>query len=180
MKVTSIMNLMKKSHTIELSKADGRQWISNGEAAYAIHCLPPMDDNQLCSVAGITDKAAQGYDINTDAPWHERYNDDFGNGEPFAPVERRTNVMYITAGSIIALFLSAKDNILIDTRYLKPLPDYDNSDSLAFYIREDPETRTRFLQVKAGLTAVATISEFVPDESFAKEVELMHKIMKLK
>lgn len=180
MKVTSIMNLMKKSRMIELSKADGRQWISNGEAAYAIHCLPPMDDSQLCSVAGITDKAAQGMDINTDAPWHERYNDDFGNGEPFAPVERRTNAMYITAGSIIALFLSAKDNILIDTRYLKPLPDYDNSDNLAFYIREDPETRARFLQVKAGLTAVATISEFVPDESFAKEIELMYKVMRLK
>lgn len=180
MKVASIMNLMKKSRMIELSKADGRQWISNGEAAYAIHCLPPMDDSQLCSVAGITDKAAQLMDINTAAPWHERYNDDFGNGEPFAPVERRTNAMYITAGSIIALFLSAKDNILIDTRYLKPLPDYEKSDNLAFYVREDPETRARFLQVKAGLTAIATISEFIPDESFAVEVGLLHKILKVK
>lgn len=58
MKVTSIMNLMKKSRCIELSELSGKQWISNGEAAYAIHCLPPLDKDQLCSIAGITEKAA--------------------------------------------------------------------------------------------------------------------------
>lgn len=169
MKVTSIMNLMKKSRCIELSELSGKQWVSNGEAAYAIHCLPPLDEDQFCSIAGITEKAAKAMDINTDARWYDHYNDAFGDAQKFNPVERRTGLMYVTKGSVITLFVSATDHIFIDTKYLKPLPDYDKADNLSFFIRKDSDGG-RVLQVKAGLTSIAIISEWLPDEAFATDL----------
>ncbi|MBR1382772.1 MAG: hypothetical protein IJ555_03035 [Ruminococcus sp.] len=168
MKISAIMALMKKSKTINLYKQNGKQWISNGRAAYAVHCLPELDNDQLCVIAGIPESKAADYNINTEAEWLEVFNEKPAEGELL--FERRNAVTYCTNGALYEALTDAEGRVwLVDTKYLRPIRDYD-AEALSFYITKGSD-KVPVIRVRAGLLLIAIITLTSPSKAFCDELK---------
>ena len=164
MKIPALMNLAKKSKAIRLYEEDKKQWISFGGAAYAIHGLPKLDEDSLCIIAGIPEDKRGTYRIDIDPDFLPIFdNADYG-----LMLEIKSVLLVHSGVTMTALVDEAGDVYQIDTKYLKPLSDYDADDALSFTLFDKESDPT--ILVRAGLLNIAVIMPVRPSSAMLSEL----------
>ena len=164
MKIPTIMSLVKKAKTINLYIKDNQQWISDGHAAYAIHCLPPLDENSVCIIAGIPEDKRGDYTINADDKWIPAFDD----SSIVHPTLDSGSVLITHGGKTMAVLRTAGGVVFfIDSKYLRPLADV-RTDPLSFLLIDDGTDP--MILVRAGLINVALILPIIPGEDMMNEL----------
>ena len=164
MKIPTIMSLVKKAKTINLYIKDNQQWISEGHAAYAIHCLPPLDENSVCIIAGIPEDKRGDYTINADDKWIPAFDD----SSIVHPTLDSGSILITHGGKTMAVLRTAGGVVFfIDSKYLRPLADV-RTDPLSFLLIDD--STDPMILVRAGLINVALILPIIPGEEMMNEL----------
>lgn len=150
MKISALMNIIKKSKSIHASYNDGKQWIAGADAAYNISSLPQLNNEQLLVMMGIPEKKKEDYMIVEDSPALENLID--RNKHTEQSIDRGT-VDIAVLGEVYEPVIVDGHVYFIDRKYYKPF-DGIEWDLAAW---KDKQTGEIVFVAKAGFFPMAYI-----------------------
>lgn len=167
-----IAKLCAKTHSIGISELRGTQWLGNGNAAYPVFSLPPLDEDTTPAVLDFDEEKAetlnvQYVDLQSKFDLRE-YNDD---EEALTAVLLR----FLYKGETLDAWQTESGRIvLVDPTYTKPY-FADESSVPVLYLRR--ANRGDYIVGKSGMFVTAII---MPRELDAKEADsLLRKFNRL-
>lgn len=169
MKLSKIGSLLKRDKSIYLYNdlPNNMQWIGNGAAAYPIIGMPPMTEDNICTMFDITTKQKQEYFIRVDT-LPERLC--FKDTDPAENELAESDLLIVKSGRELQPLETQNGLAFLDMDYLKPIGTED-------YIKlfERPTQRGGvYFAVKVGLNLQAIIMPFNPvSTAFVRQMENM-------
>lgn len=168
-KVAALCNSAAAYHLYDQVDSTGAvetQWLGDGSAAYPLHGLPYLSEQELYRMFDVPEKKQDKVYFDHGALPEALCVDDFCAGEQLAEDMDVT----ISYGGTVLLPLSYPGGLLyIQSRYLGPLED--QADLLQLYIRRT-ESGARYVAAKTGMLLVGIVFPYVHlRESFSAKLD---------
>lgn len=157
MKLKTVLQLLKAKRRIILYESDDGQWIGDGSAAFPLHGLPTMKQENLRSLLDVTEKQFAQMDVSSEKiPFS---TDDNVIGEIM--LTHCGMVMHYRGYELIPLTSGAKI-YYVQSGYIKP---FGGIDDISYDVRT-LENGSEYIAVKEGFLLRAVIAPFdaVTDE----------------
>ncbi|MBO5449791.1 MAG: hypothetical protein J5994_10780 [Ruminococcus sp.] len=153
MKIPAILSVMKKKKSLGICRiGTEEQYVTDGQAAYNISCLPFVSPEQLLSMMGIPEGKMSDYYIEFKPDLEKIITGGFSNGYTDQMIERsKICIMYM--GGIYEPLEFSCGTVFVDCKFLKPFDgmEYD------LYERHSETDNTSIIAVKAGFLLLGLI-----------------------
>ena len=164
MKIQKITSLLKKSKRIYLAYKDGKQWIGDGAAFYAIHNLPELDEDIILAMLDVPEDKRSSYTVET-RDWLPFFDEDYS----CEPAEQVGDTLYTHYGRTLQA-VSCGDGVvrMIDVKYLKPIEIDFNGYGVAGVCKDgsgDP-----LIVIRDGLFTLAIITPIRLSSGFIEDI----------
>lgn len=174
MKIQKIMALLKKSKRIYLAYKDGKQWIGDGAAFYAIHNLPELDEDSIYAMLDVPEDKRGGYTVEI-IDWLPCFDEDYRS----EAAEGIGNTLYTHYGRTLQAF-SCGDGVvyMIDIKLLKPVEIDFFGYGTASIIKS--ESGDPIIVIRDGLISLAVIKPIKLGAEFIEEIKHLAGMLKCK
>ena len=154
MKLKTVLQLLKAKRRIILYESDDGQWIGDGSAAFPLHGLPHMKQENLRSLLDVTEKQFAQMDVSS-----ERMP--FSTEDNVIGETMLTHCGMVMHYELIPLTSGAKV-YYVQSGYIKP---FGGIDDISYDVRK-LENGSEYIAVKEGFLLRAVIAPFdaVTDE----------------
>ena len=171
MKLKKIIDLCKKAGYFFLfSPVDGEQWLSDGKGAYPLGDAPTLDEDRICVLFDIPNKAREKMMFRVDAPPTSLCFDDVQSGEVLC--EQGSLVLGSGKDGVIP-YKTSQGIEFIDRKHLEPC---DDGGQLEVYERIS-SAGTPYFAVKRGLSLVAVLLPYdIINEPFVESLKTLAKL----
>lgn len=165
MKLNKIAQICKSSAIICLYNGENEQWIGDGGAAYPIIGLPPLEEENIYTIFGLTEKQEEKITYR-ERPFPEWLN--FKDSDEGENILEPPIVDLSVDGRILRPLVTQHGLVFIQTKYLLP---FTGIDDLELYERTTTDGQP-YIAVKLGLMIQALIFPYDPlSEKFVSEVQ---------
>lgn len=171
MKIKKIVDLCKKRGYFYLFTPDGgEQWLSDNVGAYPLGDVPRLDEDTLCALFDIPDKAREKMVFRVDVPPTSLCFDDVMPGEVLC----EQGALLLGEGKHGVIPYKTQQGIqFIDRTHMEPL---EGCGQLEVYERTSTAGTTYFA-VKRGLTLVAVILPYdIINEPFVESLRTLAEL----
>ena len=172
MKIKSVERICKSEHLITLIGSEaGNQWIGAGDALYALHGFPQMDEGSVFAWMDIPEAKRNKYVFRHDYELYDEY--DFADAtvdERY--IERGRYVINTPTVSLEPLNVS-EGVIYINTEYLKPF-----GAGMMLYERKSRDGGI-YIAVKEGLIIKGIILPRIVERSMADDLLEIARLSKI-
>ena len=171
MKIKKIVDLCKKRGYFYLFTPDGgEQWLSDGKGAYPLGDAPTLDEDRICVLFDIPNKAREKMVFRVDAPPTSLCFDDVMPGEVLC----EQGALLLGEGKHGVIPYKTQQGIqFIDRTHMEPL---EGCGQLEVYERTSTAGTTYFA-VKRGLTLVAVILPYdIINEPFVESLRTLAEL----
>ena len=171
MKIKKIVDLCKKRGYFYLFTPEGgEQWLSDGVGAYPLGDVPRLDEDTLCALFDIPDKAREKMVFRVDVPPLSFCFDDVMPGEVLC----EQGALLLGEGKHGVIPYKTQQGIqFIDRTHMEPL---EGCGQLEVYERTSTAGTTYFA-VKRGLTLVAVILPYdIINEPFVESLRTLAEL----
>lgn len=151
MKIKKVEALRKSDRRIILYEGDGVQWIGNGCAAYPLHNMPVLDENNVFTLFDIAEKDREKYLLRSEElPDALDFND---SSDTEIMLDRISIDLYIN-GCDVAPYVGSSGIIFVETRYLAPFIKQEGGFEL---YERFTKIGKPYIAVKSGLFLIGVI-----------------------
>lgn len=165
MKIQKIMSLLKKSKRIYLAYKDGKQWIGDGAAFYAIHNLPELDEDIILAMLDVPEDKRSSYTVET-IDWLPFFDEDYSR----EPAEQVGDTLYTHYGRTLQAFSFGDSFVyMIDIKYLKPIEIDFFGYGTAFVCKSENGEAT--IVIRDGLVSLAVVKPIRIGAEFIEEIK---------
>lgn len=157
MKLKTVLQLLKAKRRIILYESDDGQWIGDGSAAFPLHGLPHMKQENLRSLLDITEKQFAQMDVSSERMPFSTEDNVIGE----IMLTHCGMVIHYRGYELIPLTSGAKI-YYVQSGYIKP---FGGIDDISYDVRK-LENGSEYIAVKEGFLLRAVIAPFdaVTDE----------------
>lgn len=157
MKLKTVLQLLKAKRRIILYESDDGQWIGDGSAAFPLHGLPHMKQENLRSLLDVTEKQFAQMDVSSERMPFSTEDNVIGE----TMLTHCGMVMHYRGYELIPLTSGAKV-YYVQSGYIKP---FGGIDDISYDVRK-LENGSEYIAVKEGFLLRAVIAPFdaVTDE----------------
>ena len=157
MKLKTVLQLLKAKRRIILYESDDGQWIGDGSAAFPLHGLPHMKQENLRSLLDVTEKQFAQMDVSSERMPFSTEDNVIGE----TMLTHCGMVMHYRGYELIPLISGAKV-YYVQSGYIKP---FGGIDDISYDVRK-LENGSEYIAVKEGFLLRAVIAPFdaVTDE----------------
>lgn len=175
MKIKKVEALCKSDRRIILYEGDGVQWIGNGYAAYPLHNMPVLDENNVFTLFDIAEKDREKYLLRSEElPDALDFND---SSDTEIMLDRISIDLYIN-GCDVAPYVGSSGIIFVETRYLAPFIKQEGGFEL---YERFTKIGKPYIAVKSGLFLIGVImpSNGIISKDFTDNLEYIASLSRV-
>lgn len=165
MKLKDIAKLCAKTHSIGISELRGTQWLGNGDAAYPVFNLPPLDEDTAPAVLDFDEEKAKTLTVR-----YVDFQSKFDLREKNDDEEALTAVLlrFLYKGETLDAWQTESGRIvLVDPTYTKPYFADESSVPVLYLRRAD---RGDYIVGKSGMFVTSMIMPYELDATMTLDL----------